>query len=670
MDNTHEEFIFSSPSRNGYLYSSPSDRKRGRESHNEEEEPTHWPYFNSIPSLPSSSPHSSFYQSSPVTKSSSVNRTPPSISPSAYPYLSGLGFTPPSSGSSVSMGPSSCQWPPSSSIDPGEFDPLTLPDDEEGKSSANGKEEDRKGAPVGRPPAQGHIRPRSLDLAAVDYPYTQYRSPLFHSPSAAEQPSSSAVGVSSSPQPMLTSSGATSMCGQRQSAFSSPAAGSVAGDSGQLRNSTAAVWLTLPDLRRAVTASTEVYSMPLDEVQTTPPGILLGFHQDYPVVNGHSQVSYLVTWPGIVAGQGPLVTLELPFRENSVTVNPFFTFFQGQVNSASELLQPNPHHLHLVDVLFDMARINSHLAAIIDRIPVMALSELECYERAVTELIKGQPPHHRRCRFGERNIGQGITVELHVEQLLLKAKFKGSNSPAPPCEPVVFFTATRSDRHSPNPAQISHPILLPPPFIPNLLYATPSTGADRYEQRPSAESLASVTFNHLKTVSHTDAHWHTAARNLSPSQSDVMTVFSTSKESSSSTTEAPVPLIYRYLSNELNTLPSSSARAMPRERNIMSAAIINTPDPSRTLCRLNVSLMPPVPSCGDVLSPVLCSPCRRIWQTVTRYFHDERSTQQPPTPSDPTKEELIRMRIFIDSFLARSHSYLQSVPLSLHHQLV
>ena len=224
-----------------------------------------------------------------------------------------------------------------------------------------------------------------------------------------------------------------------------------------------------------------------------------------------------------------------------------------------------------MDVLFDMARINSSLAAILRDIPYMNHEQLACYRREVIQLIAGRPPSYGR--FGEREIGTGITVQLHVELLTVE---RGSRCPVPPPEPVVFFTDPRYDYPSNDTTRIAHPILLPPPFISNPLYTTAQReGCYPCEQGASVLSLASVTFHHLITASTMDAHRHTATHNINSLDSDVMTVFSTSKESLSSP-PSPDPRTYRYLSNELNdlnTLPSSSTPSPLREQNIMSATI-------------------------------------------------------------------------------------------------
>jgi hypothetical protein len=393
--------------------------------------------------------------------------------------------------------------------------------------------------------------------------------------SSAEQSTSSVVNSSSSPLPEMTD-GLISTCTMRKPLSvleSDPSAGGgsvVAGDQTQAQRSPPVLWCTLPQLRNLLAESTDVDRSEWERVQE--PSILLGFHQDYPVVSGMSQVSYLVSWrcPGIQVIQQPPLTLEPPFQAlKGVRIpNTFYTSFPQQVTSASNLLEPKACELHLVDMLFDMARINSALATILDRIPIMSYSQLQSYHREDIDLIVGRQPHYGR--FGERKIGTGILVQVHVA--LLRAK-EGFNCPVPPPEPVVFFTAAGSHPLPYDTKPIAHPILLQSPFTHNLLYSTSRRERYPYEATSRAASLASVTFHYLTAVSKTDAHWYTATHNVSPAKSDVMTVFVAPTESSSSTTPAPVPLVYRYLTAELNNLPSSSTHNTLREQNIMSAVI-------------------------------------------------------------------------------------------------
>jgi hypothetical protein len=264
--------------------------------------------------------------------------------------------------------------------------------------------------------------------------------------------------------------------------------------------------------------------------------------------------------------QRPVLTLEPPFHKvNGIEVtNSFFTSYHQQVDDASRLLYPKACDSHLVYVLFDMTLLNQTLATILDHIPVMSDSQLECYDSEFVKLIAWQQQPYGRCR--ERKIGVGVTVQLRVALLRVRG---GINCPAPPPEPVVFFTTVSAGT-----APIAYPILLPAPFIPNPLY-TASQREDRlYEQSPYAASLASVTLHHLKTESESDSalHWHTATHNSIPSASDVKTVFIAPADSSSVTTATSAPLVYRYLSNNLNTLQSSSPIPL-REQNIMSAVI-------------------------------------------------------------------------------------------------
>jgi hypothetical protein len=414
---------------------------------------------------------------------------------------------------------------------------------------------------------------RRLDMgSAVESQHSQsLPSSLSSSASSGAQSTSSAAASSF---PMSTFSLTGVVAGERSSPVSNglPAAGvsAATGVSEQLQCRTAVVWLTLPQLRDVVARVADANRSGGAGVKLR--NVLLACHQDYPVVNGKSQVSYLVTWAGVAGDEGHArVTFEAPFCGDSAAVNPFFTSYLQQAMKASGRLEPNPAQLHLVDVLFDMARIHPSLAAILNYIPIMTHEQLELYTKEDIELIAGRHPRYIHYgRFGERNIGKGDTMQLHVA--LLKARV-GSNSPdAPPPEPVVFFTTTtESNRHSPASMEIAHPILLPPPFIPNPLYTTAQRGGYPYEHRFCAASLASVTFHHLTSVSG-DAHWHTATHNLSSTDSNVMTVLSTSKESLSAPPSSD-PRIYRYLSNELNVLFSSSTHGPLRERNLMSAAI-------------------------------------------------------------------------------------------------
>jgi hypothetical protein len=397
---------------------------------------------------------------------------------------------------------------------------------------------------------------RSLELE--DAPQSQF---LLQSASVADQPISSVADShfpSSSPLGLVH--GVTSMRTQSSSLALGelPADGVSApvGKSGQAQDSLAALWLTLPQLSDLVTQATHVESRARSGVLR--PSILLGFHQSYPVVNGQSQVSFLVNWLAVesTTPHRPLLTLETPFRMSLGGVNPFSMTFQQQVAEASRLLEPRPCELHLVDVLFDMARINPALATILDHIPIMSVPQLTCYSREDIDLIPGRQHHYGR--LGERKIGTGITVQLHVALLRVRG---GIDCPTPPPEPVVFFTAHTS--------HIAHPILLPPPFMPNPLYSATQTGSGRYphKQTSCSASLASVTMHHLTSVSNGSTHWHTATHNINLSESDVMTVFVTSTEPS---TASSFPLVYRYLSNELNTLPSSTTYTSLREQNIVS----------------------------------------------------------------------------------------------------
>jgi hypothetical protein len=425
--------------------------------------------------------------------------------------------------------------------------------------------------------ALGPHRPRAARELLPDSPQSQSHLHPQSASAAAQQFTSSAVDLSSSPQ-FGWPNDRSSMRYMPKSPFNDLPAAAAAGvsvaasDCGQPQSPTVASWLTLPQLRERLTKAVEVDVHPQegDPVQQRP-SITLGFQQAYPITNGNSQPSYLVIWPGVGAHQGPVVTLESPFKADPAVANPFFSSYPQEVERASTLLEPNPTQLHLVDVLFDMARINPSLAAILPNIPYMNRSQLGGYQREVVEVIPGRRPDYGR--FGERVTGSGIIVQLHVEVLTVREL---SSYPVPPPEPVVFFTNTRSDHPFNDTTQIAHPILLPPPFISNPLFTT----AQRercypYEQRASVLSLASVTFHQLRTASTTDVHWRTATHNINSLESDVMTVFSTSKESRSSPPSSD-PRTYRYLSNELNdlsTLSSSSTHSKLREQNLMSAVI-------------------------------------------------------------------------------------------------
>ena len=341
-------------------------------------------------------------------------------------------------------------------------------------------------------------------------------------------------------------------------------------------------WLTVPQLSQLLMDSTQV-----DEVdrsmwrKTLAPVILLGFHQDLPVVSNVSQVSYLVRWGSV--GSHPsqhLLTLEPPFFSSGV-VNPFVNDFPQQVTNGSNSLQPKAQELHLVDVLFDMAHIGPPFAGLLDHIPIMSDEALALYDRKNVELIPDQ--QHRYGRIGKRN-GTGI-VQLHVTFLRAKA---GTRCHIPPHEPVVFFTAVASD---PQPFDANPPSLHPP--ILNPLERTVLREGYTNEQTHCAASLAAVTFHHLSqtAVSNQTPHWYIATHNTNKADSDVMTVFVTSADpastnSSSTVTTStpppppPTPLVYRYLSNDLNVLSSVSPNNTLREQNIMSAVSRSTHTPT------------------------------------------------------------------------------------------
>jgi hypothetical protein len=448
-----------------------------------------------------------------------------------------------------------------------------------GSSSAHLDNEEEGLAPVGPRPALSRSQPRRLDLD--DKP--QHHLALSQPASAVEQASSSATNPSSSPLfgPRDSATSAV-MQGSPLSSVELPAADVTAADGGgrPAQHPTTARWVTIPQLRELVTQATGVSRSGQDGMEK--PSILLGFHQDYPV-HDKSVVSYLVTCEsvGVAAHGGPSLTLESHSTAALRSSCPFNIAFMGEVRNAS-MFQPKPHELHLVDVLFDMARISSALATIVDDIPVMSNPELNNYYRDNIKLIPGQ--QHPYGRFGEKQIGTGFIVQLHVAVLRAKG---GLICPVPPTEPVVFFTVAGSDQHPPDAASIAHPILIQPPLTLNPLYSTATRDRYPYEETPCVTSLTNVSFHHLTTVSNDIAqcHWHTAGHNISSSNSEVMTVFATSKEFSSSITppSESVPLIYRYLSNDLNTWPSSTPHSPLREQNIMSAVIDTLQSPRQCL---------------------------------------------------------------------------------------
>ena len=466
--------------------------------------------------------------------------------------------------------------------------------------------------------------------------FPQSSSPMLHSTSAARRcapsattytsSSSSRRGVVEHVRPFTSTSRASVVL------RAPPAAGVSVADRGrgQARGSSGstALWCTLTLLRSLLMGATvTAKDLSAREKDCRTPSILLGFHQDYPVVNELSQVSYLVTWESAESGviQQSLLTLEAPLQASNGGDDPntFSTTFPQLVADASELLEPKACQLHLVDVLFDMARINPALAAIVDNIPVMSHAQLNDYYQEHIELIAGQ--HSDYGRFGERRVGTGAVVQLHVALLTAKG---GSNSycPLPPPEPVVFFTAAEAERHSPHTMRIAHPILLQPPsFTRTSLYSAVDGEHYPYEDASCPASLASVTYHHLMAVHTSGTLWHTLTHNISPPDSDVKTgtIFVTatecSSDSSASTTSASTPLVYRYLSHDLDTPSSSSTQchgdSSLREQNIMSAVMsfIRAPQavtlhPRCSRC-VSVSPCPPL-LFVVVLFPVYCSPVR------------------------------------------------------------
>jgi hypothetical protein len=279
-----------------------------------------------------------------------------------------------------------------------------------------------------------------------------------------------------------------------------PNLSTAASNQGQAQCSPALRWCTLPYIRTLVRQAVDKgkRSGPLIE----QPSFLLGFHQDYPIVVGKSQMSYLVSWRSTdLCQQQPILTLESPFinSESTDIANPLFTLFHREVEKASVQLTPKPSETHLVDVLFDIAHLNPHFAAIVDQIPIISDSQLECYYREDITLTARQDRHYGR--FGEKKIGTRLTVQLQVA--VLKVRGGIINCPAPPAEPVVFFTipAVQLGGHQLNTMPLAHPILLPPKFIVDPLYNTGANSESYLYGQTSSLSLASVTFHHLKTAS-------------------------------------------------------------------------------------------------------------------------------------------------------------------------
>ena len=343
-------------------------------------------------------------------------------------------------------------------------------------------------------------------------------------------------------------------------------------------------WYTLRQLRVEVakaTASNADSHSCRGKVGLAQSTILLAFHEDCPV-NEQSRLTYTVKWPGENTHSRAEVTMERPFlSEESSSLNPPSSSTLRPVGVTSKV-DPTAGNVHLVDVLFDLARLNPTLAAIVGNIPLMSNSQLMEYSREDVTLFAGRLLPHSHGRIGERRIGTGDVVQVHVALLYPVGMLRSGCLPPPP-EPVVFFTTATA------PVTVAHPVLLQdqPSLLSNPLYTTAQSVGEGYSQGeqsciPRAVSLASVTFRHMTPIPHAEACWYTATHNLDPSNSDVKTIFVALPESSPSSLTTPTSVVYQYLSNDLNTLSSSAIIPHSlRDQNIRSAAFIYSP----TSCR-------------------------------------------------------------------------------------